>query len=362
MGGLIHFAVYIGMPDCRFIELLGLKLAGEAIPEELEELQRLISKNEEWRLIAEEITHNIVSEITEDEKNDAETLFFAHSVSMQLSGRFEEHKTKVKPWQSWKKTVLSFAAVLMIIAGGFYTFQKWQSFQDNFSANEIVTKKGNKSNIKLQDGTQVSMNSDTRLSYGSDFGTKIREVKLEGEAFFDVAHDAAKPFIIHAGNINIKVLGTAFNVKNYIQDGTIETSLIRGKIEVTFNDRPNEKIILHPGEKLVIKNLLANTEKQSDRISESKIELNSVNHLQDSVVAETAWLKNRIVFNNESFENIAHQLERKFDVDFIFKNANLKGDAYTGDYEKESLEKILEQMSLSKHFNYIIEDKKIIIE
>lgn len=362
MGGQIPFAVLICMPDERFLELLGLKLAGDSSPAELEELQHLISGNEEWSLIAGEISQNIVSKPTEEEKIEAETLFAAHSVSMQLSGRFAEPKTIIKPIISWKRKVISIAAILLLMAGGFFAYEKWQPFQDHLAANEIVTKKGNKSNIKLQDGTQVSMNSDSRLSYASDFGSRIREVKLEGEAFFDVTHDATKPFIIHAGNINIRVLGTAFNVKNYPQDGTVETSLIRGRIEVTFNDRPNEKIILHPGEKLVIKNQSAAIAKQSEGMPESKIELNSVNLLQDSVVAETAWLKNRIVFNNESFENIAHQLERKFDMDFVFRNTNLKGDTYTGDYEKESLEKILEHMSLSKHFSYKIEDKKVIIE
>ena len=92
------------------------------------------------------------------------------------------------------------------------------------------------------------------MTYDKNFGKNIREVNLTGEAFFDVTKDSSHPFIIHTNVIDIKVLGTEFNVRSYPNDANTETSLIRGKVEVTVKNRANEKIYLEPNEKLVVAN------------------------------------------------------------------------------------------------------------
>jgi ferric-dicitrate binding protein FerR (iron transport regulator) len=240
--------------------------------------------------------------------------------------------------------------------------------------NEIVTKKGSKSNIRLPDGTQVWLNGDTRLSYSNDFIGNTREVYLEGEAFFDVSHDAAHPFIIHTNKINIKVLGTAFNVRSYPQDETVETSLVRGKIEVILKSRPDEKIILSPNEKLIVSN--KNTEPEVGRRSmlqdgtpavtiksvTSMASESSADSSTDSAIAETAWMNDEFAFFNQTLEQIAMDLERRFGVVVLFGDEHVKSYRYSAFFDREGVEKILGVLSLSKKFNYTMEGKKITIK
>ena len=120
--------------------------------------------------------------------------------------------------------------------------------------NEINTAEGSRTHLTLPDGTKVWLNAGSHLSYGKTYNAATREVNLTGEAFFDVARNSQKPFLIHTARIDIQVLGTSFNVKSYPTDRTTEATLIRGSIEVSIKDRPSEKIILRPNEKLVIAN------------------------------------------------------------------------------------------------------------
>src|SRR5260221_1009127 len=120
--------------------------------------------------------------------------------------------------------------------------------------SRITTKNGSKTNLLLPDGTRVWLNAGSSITYDSSYDKMMREVILSGEGYFDVVRNKEKPFIIHAAKINIKVLGTQFNVKSYPTDNTTEASLIHGSIEVTFRDKPNKKIILKPNEKIVVDN------------------------------------------------------------------------------------------------------------
>ena len=234
------------------------------------------------------------------------------------------------------------------------------------STNEVVTQKGSKTSIKLPDGTRVWLNSDSKLTYAEDFSGSKREINLTGEAYFDVAHDADRPFIIHTQKMDIRVLGTAFNVKSYPQDDIVETVLIRGKIEVTFPGRLAEKIILKPNEKLILRkepekqNSSANEIKTNTQIP--KMMVNTLEYIsKDSVVAETAWLDNKLAFTNETLGNIAVELERKFDIRIDFKTEALKAYRYTGLFDQQNPEKILQLLSLSKAFKLRVEDKRIIL-
>ena len=116
----------------------------------------------------------------------------------------------------------------------------------------------------LPDGSTVWLNAGSRLTYDSLYGTTLREVTLSGEAYFDVVKNPKKPFIIHTGKINIRVLGTVFNVKSYPEEQTIETSLIKGSIEVSFPSQPSKKIILKPNQKLIIDKTETNASKNTN--------------------------------------------------------------------------------------------------
>src|SRR2546423_14261851 len=103
---------------------------------------------------------------------------------------------------------------------------------------------GSRSKLVLPDGSTVWLNAGSKLTYNKDFGNNIREVSLVGEAFFDVMHIPDVPFVIETPTAVVKVLGTSFNVKAYPNETTTETSVIRGRVEISPRQRPGEKFVL----------------------------------------------------------------------------------------------------------------------
>ena len=169
---------------------------------------------------------------------------------MFINGR-TNFAEKFKPFFKWS---MATAAVVIGLAVciPYFNNNKNNFLDKGDHYNEVVAKRGTKTKIILPDGSQVWLNSDSKLSYGERFNDTIREVSLEGEAYFDVIKDKNRPFIVMTNALNIRVLGTAFNIKSYAQDATIETTLIRGMIEVRKNNEPaTKKIVLTPNEKLI---------------------------------------------------------------------------------------------------------------
>jgi transmembrane sensor len=174
-------------------------------------------------------------------------------------------------------------------------------------------KERRKINHHLPDGTSVTLNSESTLRYPAAFTGQTREVTLTGEAFFDVIKDHEHPFIIHTDKMNVKVLGTAFDVKSYPNDAVSETTLIRGAIEVTLKDRPSDRIILKPKEKLIVTNDAATIKKTqgkgavNDTTPAAQYVLTSLSYIRqnDSTVSETSWINNRFAFDDDNFATLA---------------------------------------------------------
>ncbi|MEO9051576.1 MAG: FecR family protein [Ginsengibacter sp.] len=228
------------------------------------------------------------------------------------------------------------------------------------------TDKGAKSTVFLQDGTRVILNADSKITFQKNFSGNTREVYLSGEAFFDVAHNADMPFIIHTDKMNIKVLGTEFNVKSYPEDSTYETTLIRGSIEVTLKDRPSDRIILKPKEKLIVANI--SFEKVPDSHESlpslpSQLSITGLHYVSktDSAIAETSWVENTLVFQDESFANLATDMERKYAVNIHFSNELIKNNRFTGIFKEETIREALNALQLTEKFNYKIKKKEVYI-
>lgn len=273
-------------------------------------------------------------------------------------------------FRAWKYAA---AAVIISFISGlsyflfFRTNNTTVSHQDTvaggISKNEMVTKKGSKSNITLPDGTEVTLNADSKITYGENFAKQIREVTLTGEAYFDVKHDEHHPFIIHAGNTNIKVLGTAFNVRNYEQEDFLETSLIRGKIEVTFINAPGNKIILKPSEKLVISKINGADSAASAHKATSP-GLMSLTHVTvvDSVVSEISWIDNKTILIDKPLIEIMGELERQYNIKATFKSNTAKSYRYTIHLGNKSLNQVMEILNMSKGIQYKLENDELIIK
>ena len=234
--------------------------------------------------------------------------------------------------------------------------------------NEINTKYGSKTNLVLPDGTKVWLNAGSNMTYDKDYGINVREVNLTGEAYFDVVKNAKKPFIIHTSKINIKVLGTAFNVRCYPDEKNTETSLVRGSLEVTIKDR-KEKFILKPNEKLIVSNKEVRPEKENIPVEKTTpaqpVDMVELSHLsvlpQDNSIVETSWVNNKLVFRSETFEEVALKMERWYAVPVVFKEEKLKAKKFTGIFENETIEQALAAMQLTTAFSYKITNEQIII-
>jgi ferric-dicitrate binding protein FerR (iron transport regulator) len=232
--------------------------------------------------------------------------------------------------------------------------------------NTVSTKEGDKASITLPDGSKVWLNGDSKITY-EDFRNKTREVYLSGEAFFDVAKDKTKPFIIHTRTISLKVLGTAFNVRSYDNEKETETALVHGSVEVTLRNRPDQKILLKPGEKLLVKNTPVDTslkfkKPKRDEATPIAVLTNMLYYGTDSSSVETSWTKNELVFNDEPLEKIALNLERWFSVQINIANESLKKVRYTATLEEDDkLEDFLEALKIAEGFHYSIKNKEVII-
>lgn len=360
----------------RFWSLLSKKMAGEASPEELDELQDLIAQHPDWQYAIQSIQDiwNIRPEL---DTLKAESAFDIHLNRMNRQNiGFEdltETDTIINMSRPRSRRWYFAAAAILILALGWVGFRQLSGnaapqLAKMRQVNEISTRPGSKTRVELPDGSIVWLNAGSKLTYNKDFNQQLREVSLTGEAFFDVAKNKEKPFIIHTSTINVKVLGTVFNVKAYPQDKKTETSLIRGSVEITIRSRPDDKIILSPSEKLIVENGNARLEKQKDgliKTTETSPNIISLNRITvnpiDSTIAETEWVNNRMVFRDEAFEDLVVQMQRWYNINIEIRDESLKNKRLSGTFESETVTQALDALKFSLPFKYDQEGNNIFI-
>ncbi|HLY70655.1 MAG TPA: FecR family protein [Puia sp.] len=360
-------------------DLIAKKLAGEASEEELEELELLLRSDPglhyPLQIISDLWNHNL-----HNIKQTADNAFARHTARMAaMNIDFDEDKSNIPeinflPTKKKRRTgrVLWGVYSILAVLTGFFVIKdfvgnadkrQYEPIQRHLS--EISTHNGSKTNVVLPDGTTVKLNAGSKLTYDKNYGNAIREVNLTGEAFFDVVKNKEKPFVIHTKKIDIKVLGTTFNVKSYPDEKT-ETSLVRGSIEVTFKDKPSEKIILKPNEKLIVADdklsLKSAKTKSTKETFDSDVAISHLNYTrQDSTIIETAWVQNKLIFRNETFKQLALGMERWYNVAIRFGDSGIENLRFTGIFENETVQQALGALQLSGKFNYAMKENEIFI-
>ncbi len=203
--------------------------------------------------------------------------------------------------------------------------------------NTITVPRGGEYQLILADGTRVWLNAETELKYPVAFTGEVREVMLEGEAYFEVAKNVSRPFVVKAGQLDIKVLGTSFNVKAYPSE-TQQATLVQGKVEVRAENYFRE---LQPGEQL--------------NYSSEGPEIRKVD-----VKAYTSWKDQRFVFNDDLLEEVIHKIGRWYDVEFILRNPEVREIRFTGNLPKyRELEQVLNKLELTTHIRFV-QDGRVI--
>ena len=357
------------MSQHRVWNLLGKKLAGDANEEDLFELDKLMKLHPELLYAAQHIED--MWKMRDREKTDeSEEAFIAHFRKMRniwpVANEGKDQLTVNSIRSKWQffttKHIAVFAISLTIILSTIlWLNRKEAQSQTKSQFSEISTKPGSRSKLILPDGSIVWLNAGSKITYGSSFGSLHRNIQLTGEAFFDVKKSNI-PFIIHTSTVQIKVLGTVFNVKAYPTEQTIVTSLIRGRVEVSMDKSPERKIILNPNEKLVLINeTIVQTSKNKIQ-AEPILAISPLTHTKDSMILETSWKDNKLTFQDETFEELARDMERWYGVSITFAKEELKQARFTGVFEKENIEQALEALQFGTDFHYQLKNNSIIIQ
>lgn len=229
-----------------------------------------------------------------------------------------------------------------------------------------VSKSGERKSFQLPDGSKVMLNAGSTINISKDFNADTREISLSGEAFFDVAHNPGKPFVIHTSSMDVKVLGTVFNVKAYPNDKLSETSLIKGSVEITLHNKEADKILLHPNQKIVLPNTRDTdipAAKKSAGIDAGNFTITGLTYNKpDSMLTEVSWTENRLVFNESRLDDIVVELERWYNIKICFKDEQVQQYRFTAVFDQKNIVQVLNALQLSRRFEYkIAENNNIII-
>lgn len=238
------------------------------------------------------------------------------------------------------------AVFFTLLVSGIYVRNRYttkKNIPETFT--EIATQRGAKKEITLQDGTTVFLNSGSSVAVSSEFGQTKREIKLTGEAFFEVHHDAKRPFIIHTGKLQTTVLGTSFNIKAYPEDEQLKVSVATGKVSVQKSGTaaPYTSALTH-NQALVYNKLKDNHS------------IKTVN--TDSI---SSWRSNHLIFDNASYEEIASTLGRWYNLDVKLATHN-DTKKYTLSFYNERIDKVLNVLSSLSGMTYSVKGRTVIIK
>jgi len=228
---------------------------------------------------------------------------------------------------------------------------------------EVYTPLGARSMIRLADSTQIWLNAGTKITYGEDYGQKTRSMRLIGEAYFKVAKDSLHPFIVKTEGIEIRALGTRFNVKAYPEEKTISATLEEGKIDIrTLNmTEKDDRLLLNPKEKLIYHKETRETDKYTESPEEKILPVGKTIKIKDVNILSnvrtelyTSWKDSRWIIYREPLSTLAPMLERRFNIKIFFGDEQLKNLKFSGIIENETVDQIVSALKLTAPIDYRI--------
>lgn len=271
-------------------------------------------------------------------------------------------------------SIMRYAAVFLLAFSLFWLVHGyfWNETATSLIADQIQKVEvplGSKSRINLPDGSVVVLNSGSDLEYStSDFTSGSRSVFLTGEGFFNISKDSTRPFYAITPGIKVKVLGTTFNIKAYPDEEIEEATVVTGEVEIYASSDKNEKgrpIVLKPNQKAVFVKS-ENDFLTNDTIAASPVfkpvTLRAVNLQPPSKIEQTvSWKEDKLIFDNEPFSNLVIKIERWYNVKIEVYYQELNSARFTGKFDKETLEQVLNALVTVTPFKYTIKQNIITI-
>ena len=264
-----------------------------------------------------------------------------------------KNATRKSRSHSIKRTFLKYAAILALVVIGGYVYQlTFINSSTQLSMSEVSVPEGSRSRILLNDGSEVILVNGSKVVYQSSVKNKTREVVLEGEAYFIVAHDKSNPFKVYVGEHEVEVLGTEFLVTAYPQDELLQVDLVTGKVKMNVATSTHgdnyDSYLMEPYEKLLLNKSNRNVDVQKNQDDFYKF-----------------WKEGEYRFNKESFDSLARKLERIYRLSIKFKDQALESCEFTGAfYANSTIVSILDvfQKASSIDFEYTIENNEVYIK
>ena len=311
-----------------YSDLITRYFSGETNPEELRLLSEWLEADEQnreiftqyrktWALMEK---HKVQTLVNIEEEWTAMQSKMANEPAQetaQIKQLGSTHATRTTFWlRRWKA-----AASIVVLLG--ISFLLYFYFANN--AAVVVTAQTENIEQVLPDGSVVSLHAGSQITYPSRFGKHSRQVELTGEAYFKVAHDKTKPFIVASGDARVEVLGTRFNVNTISPSGNMEVVLTSGKVSVYYKQKPKENIVLLPGEK-------------AELITETKQLVKTTNNDPNYM----AWKTGVLVFDNQSLGDVVATLQHVYHRTVILAEPNLADCKVTASFHDQSLQSVLE--------------------
>ena len=257
-----------------------------------------------------------------------------------------------QPWFSkWRVNIQRAAAILLLpllLYSGYLTIRNLslkKTPEEYVMMQTVTSRQGMVTKFSLADGTKVWLNSGSELQFPIRFTGDMREVKLTGEAFFEVIKYEKQPFRVNTKELDIDVLGTSFNVLSYEDDSQSEVTLIEGKICLSAENEQVKKDLgaIHPGQRAVFKKEL------------QKVYIENV-----KVDKYISWLDGNLIFRDDPMDDVIRRLSRWFNVDILVNDPEINGYIYTATFRNENLEQVLKLLKLSAPIDYRIMEIKAV--
>jgi ferric-dicitrate binding protein FerR (iron transport regulator) len=359
--------------------LLGRKMTGEARPEELRELEEILKNDPELYFSLHAIAE-LWHRNPPDTSADLQEAYQAHLQRMKDRGipppadlttpGEQDDSAVISPSRSIPTTrmLIGFISVSLIAFVIYVTAALVipQPKPGRPAVSEIFTPRGSRTSITLPDSTIIRLNSGSTLSYGKNYSDKVRELTLNGEAWFHVTRKMSKPLVIRTAAVDITVAGTEFNLKAYPEDLTTEVILLEGELEATLNHMKGRKINMQPAEKLTLRNAAPASGDSLTSASRTGNET-LINLVQiyppaaDTSIPELAWLKDILVFNNVPFADLASSLAKWYGVDFVFEDHSLDSLTFSGHFADQPITGILDTLSFPGRFRFRVDQNTVFI-
>lgn len=331
------------------VKLLEKFFRNECTPEEVQQVLRWLNDPDEKENTLREIEacwNSLDSYIPEIEHDQEKILRLIQAKLPALPTSDIEPKGRKIPF--FTPTFLKVAAVLLITFLVTFFFTQFLSEPNSSVPIELVTREnpaGQKSTFQLPDGSKVKLNAQSTLTYPATFTDTSRVLRLEGEAFFEVAEDQQRPFTVIAQGVATTALGTSFNIKAY-SDETALISLLSGKVQVELADAAvanSQTLYLEPGE-------LATYYQNADSLG-----------LAQFNPEDLAWREGTLVFHHASFAEVTKELKRWYGVSFLVQGTQSQPWDVNGQFKDESLENVLLNLGYAERFEFAIDEKQVTI-